>query len=61
MPSGSVRQSHLQGEFSGQLPIDASWPQGLQLSLLPDWIAPYSLPHRGEARLEGRAIAQKKQ
>lgn len=43
-----------------QLSVDASWPLGLQLSLLPDQVAPYSLSPNGEARSEGRAIAKKK-
>lgn len=48
-------QKRLKAEFFGQLRIDDPAVEGLQLSLFPDRVAPFSLPHQGEAPEEGRA------
>ena len=49
-------QKRLKAEFYGQLCIDDPADTGLQLSLLPGQIAPFSLPYRGDAPKEGRSF-----
>ncbi|MEM1292805.1 MAG: hypothetical protein AAGH67_15175, partial [Cyanobacteria bacterium P01_H01_bin.162] len=51
------KQKRLKAEFLGQLRIDAPADEGLQLSLLPAQIAPFSMPRQGEAPAEGRFIS----
>ena len=53
-----AKQRRLKAEFLGQLCIDDAWQEGLQLSLVPTQIAPYTLPHQGEAPMEGRGKSQ---
>ena len=50
-----AKQRRLKAEFLGQLSIDDAWQEGLQLSLVPTQVAPYTLPHRGTALAEGRS------
>ena len=50
-----AKQKRLKAEFLGQLSIDDAWQEGLQLSLLPAQIAPFSVPRRGAAPAEGRS------
>ena len=52
-----AKQRRLKAEFYGQLSIDDAWTEGLQLSLLPQAIAPFSVPRQGKAPLEGRRRA----
>jgi len=56
-----AKQKQLKAEFFGQLSIDDAWPEGLQLSLLPAQIAPFSVPRQGEAPVEGRSIRHEHQ
>ena len=49
-----AKQRRVKAEFFGQLSIDDAWPEGLQLSLIPQAVAPFSLPRQGEAPAEGR-------
>jgi len=51
-----AKQKQLKAEFYGQLSIDDAWPEGLQLSLLPQAVAPFSVPRRGTAPAEGKGI-----
>jgi len=53
-----AKQKQLKAEFFGQLSIDDAWQEGLQLSLLPTQIAPFSVPRQGEAPTEGNVISQ---
>ncbi|MBE7386254.1 MAG: hypothetical protein F6J95_033300 [Leptolyngbya sp. SIO1E4] len=53
-----AKQKQLKAEFYGQLRIDDLADNGLQLSLLPRQIAPFSLPYQGDAPKEGRAFQQ---
>ena len=46
-------QKRLKAAFFGQLRIDDSADDGLQLSLFPREITPFSLPYRGHAPKEG--------
>lgn len=48
-------QKRLKAEFFGQLRIDDPADEGLQLSLFPNQVAPFSLPYQGEAKGEGMA------
>lgn len=48
-----AKQKRLKAEFYGQLTLDDPWQEGLQLSLLPTRVAPFSLPRQGEAPEEG--------
>ncbi len=50
-----AKQKRLKAEFYGQLAIEDPWSEGLQLSLLPDQVAPFSVPRRGQAPAEGRS------
>ncbi|MEO0988332.1 MAG: HNH endonuclease [Cyanobacteria bacterium J06639_14] len=50
------RKQMLKREREGQLRIDDPWEEGVQLSLMPGAVAPFSLPRRGEAREEGRGV-----
>ncbi|MEM1281453.1 MAG: hypothetical protein AAGG53_15855, partial [Cyanobacteria bacterium P01_H01_bin.152] len=50
------RKQMLKREREGQLRIDDPWMEGVQLSLMPGAVAPFSLPRRGEAREEGRGV-----
>ena len=54
-------QKRLKAEFLGQLSIDQPWQEGLQLSLMPEEIAPFSLARQGEAPAEGRLILSEQQ
>jgi hypothetical protein len=54
----SGKQKQLKAEFFGQISIDDAWPEGLQLSLWPTHIAPFSVPRQGEAPAEGNVISQ---
>ncbi|MEM6839443.1 MAG: hypothetical protein AAF609_21690 [Cyanobacteria bacterium P01_C01_bin.120] len=54
-----AKQRRLKAEFLGQLSIDDAWPEGLQLSLLPQAVAPFSIPRQGAASKEGRFISRK--
>lgn len=47
-------QKRLKAEFYGQLCLEGPWTEGLQLSLLPQQVSPFSLPPQGEAPDEGR-------
>ena len=49
-------QKRLKAEFYGQLHIDDPVDDGLQLSLLPKQIAPFSLPFQGDAPQEGHSL-----
>lgn len=49
-------QRRLLAEFNGQLNLDSPTSSGLQLSLLPGRVAPFDLPHKGPAPVEGRAL-----
>ncbi|MGD1905910.1 MAG: hypothetical protein ACFB0C_07950 [Leptolyngbyaceae cyanobacterium] len=49
-----AKQQRLRAEFYGQLSIDDAWPEGLQLSLMPGQVSPFSVPRQGEAPMEGR-------
>ncbi|MBE7386296.1 MAG: hypothetical protein F6J95_033520 [Leptolyngbya sp. SIO1E4] len=51
-----AKQKRLKAEFYGQLRIDDPADTGLQLSLLPSQIAPFSLPFQGNAPKEGRSL-----
>ena len=51
-----AKQRRLKAEFFGQLSIDDAWPEGLQLSLLPQAVAPFSVPRQGEAPAEGQGL-----
>lgn len=51
-----AKQKRLKAEFYGQLRIDTPADTGLQLSLLPRQIAPFSLPYQGDAPQEGRSF-----
>lgn len=51
-------QKRLKAEFYGQLRIDDPADDGLQLSLFPGQIAPFSLPFQGHAPQEGRSLKQ---
>lgn len=53
-----AKQKRLKAEFYGQLSIEDPWEEGLQLSLLPTQVAPFSLPRQGEAPEEGGLISQ---
>ena len=55
-----AKQRRLKAEFLGQLRIDAPWAEGLQLSLMPGAVAPFSLPYQGEATREGRFMKSRK-
>ena len=46
-------QKRLKAEFFGQLRIDDPVEEGLQLSLMPNQVAPFSLPTQGNAPGEG--------
>jgi len=48
-------QKRLKAEFFGQLRIDDPADEGLQLSLMPGAVAPFSLPYQGESKSEGRS------
>lgn len=52
-----AKQKRLKAEFLGQLSLDDAWQEGLQLSLLPAQIAPFSVPRQGEAPAEGRFLS----
>ena len=45
-----ARKQYLKREREGQLRVDDPWVEGLQLSLLPEVVAPFSLPRWEEAR-----------
>lgn len=47
-------QKRLKAEYYGQLCLDDPWAEGLQLSLLPSQVSPFSLPPQGDAPEEGR-------
>ena len=49
-------QKRLKAEFYGQLRIDEPADDGLQLSLFPSQIAPFSLPFQGDASQEGHSL-----
>ena len=49
-------QKRLKAEFYGQRCIDDPWDEGLQLSLMPESVAPFSLAPQGEVRREGRVM-----
>jgi|GEM_PF-358813 len=51
-----AKQRRLKAEFFGQLCIDDAWQEGLQLSLLPQAVAPFSVPRQGEAPAEGQGL-----
>jgi len=51
-----AKQRRLKAEFFGQLSIDDAWQEGLQLSLLPQAVAPFSMPRQGEAPAEGQGL-----
>ncbi|MDB9529581.1 hypothetical protein PN498_26560 [Oscillatoria sp. CS-180] len=51
-----AKQRRLKAEFFGQLSIDDAWPEGLQLSLLPQAVAPFSVPRHGTAPAEGQGL-----
>ena len=51
-----AKQRRLKAEFLGQLCIDDAWPEGLQLSLLPQAVAPFSVPRQGAAPAEGQGL-----
>ncbi|MEL6171558.1 MAG: hypothetical protein AAFR02_06040 [Pseudomonadota bacterium] len=51
-----AKQKRLKAEFYGQLSIEDPWEEGLQLSLLPGQISPFSLPRQGDAPVEGRIL-----
>ena len=51
-----AKQRRLKAEFLGQLCIDDAWPEGLQLSLMPQAVAPFSVPRQGEAPTEGAGL-----
>ena len=51
-----AKQKRLKAEFYGQLSIEDPWEEGLQLSLLPGQILPFSLPRQGDAPVEGRLL-----
>ena len=51
-------QKRLKAEFYGQLRIDDPADTGLQLSLFPERIAPFSLPFQGNAPQEGCSLQQ---
>ncbi|MEM6433763.1 MAG: hypothetical protein AAF773_07925 [Cyanobacteria bacterium P01_D01_bin.115] len=53
-----AKQRRLKAEFFGQLSIDDAWPEGLQLSLLPQAVAPFSIPRQGAASKERRLISR---
>ncbi len=53
-----AKQRRLKAEFFGQLSIDDAWPEGLQLSLLPQAVAPFSVPRHGTAPAEGQGITR---
>ena len=53
------RKQMLKRERDGQLQIDDPWEEGVQLSLLPGAVAPFSLLCWGEARDEGRGMDQR--
>lgn len=44
------RKQRLKREREGQLRIDDPWEEGLQLSLLPEAVAPFSLPRCESSR-----------
>jgi hypothetical protein len=50
-------QKRLIAEFYGQQRIDDPTSEGLQLSVLPERVAPFSVPFRGEAPREGKALS----
>ena len=52
------RKQMLKREREGQLRIDDPWEKGLQLSLIPGAVSPFSLPRRGKAREEGQSIVE---
>jgi 5-methylcytosine-specific restriction endonuclease McrA len=56
-----AKQKQLKAEFYGQLSIDDAWQEGLQLSLLPTQIAPFSIPRQGEAPAEGQLMGREHQ
>lgn len=49
-------KQRLKREREGQLRIDDPWNEGLQLSLLPEAVAPFSLPRQGQGPAEGRWV-----
>jgi len=49
-----AKQRRLKAEFLGQLSIDDAWPEGLQLSLIPQAVSPFSVPRQGAAPVEGK-------
>jgi hypothetical protein len=49
-----AKQRRLKAEFFGQLSIDDAWPEGLQLSLIPQAVSPFSVPRQGAAPIEGK-------
>ncbi|MEM6717146.1 MAG: hypothetical protein AAF622_18940 [Cyanobacteria bacterium P01_C01_bin.147] len=51
-----AKQRWLKAEFFGQLSIDDAWQEGLQLSLMPQAVAPFSVPRQGEVPTEVRLI-----
>ena len=52
-----AKQKQLKAEFFGQLSIDDAWQEGLQLSLLPQAVAPFSVPRQGGgSRRRARAV-----
>ena len=51
-------QKRLKAEFFGQRCIDDPWEEGLQLSLMPEQVAPFSLPTQGDVPEEGRCLGQ---
>ena len=53
-----AKQRRLKAEFLGQLSLDDAWPEGLQLSLLPQTVAPFSVPRHGTAPAEGQGITR---
>ena len=53
-----AKQRRLKAEFFGQLSLDDAWPEGLQLSLLPQAVAPFSVPRHGTAPAEGQGITR---
>lgn len=56
-----AKQKRLKAEFFGQLSIEDPWETGLQLSLLPQAVAPFSVPRQGSAPLEGKDIRSQRE
>lgn len=54
------KQRRLRAEWYGQLRIEPPEGHGLQLSLMPEQVAPFLLPHQGNAPIEGEAILDRK-